>query len=69
MFNPYNIVLGLLFSTIGGLGITYGWKQSAMKCLGIGVVLSIIPFFFESPWWHLVIGTILTVLLWKNRED
>lgn len=61
--NPYNILAGFVFGTIGWGAFMYGRKLERWQPRLIGVGLMIYPYFFNNGWSLWGIGVGLLVLL------
>lgn len=46
--HPWALFSGLLIGTVGFAVFMYGKKQANPRCLGIGVALSVFPYFVSS---------------------
>lgn len=69
VFQPYNLLAGLIFGLIGWGALRYGKAMGFWKPAAIGVVLMAYPYFFSNPWLLWGVGVGLLVLLWFNRGD
>lgn len=69
MFQPYNLLAGFIFGTIGWGALRYGRSLELWKPCVIGVVLMVYPYFFSNPWllWGTGIG--LLILLWFHHDE
>jgi hypothetical protein len=61
--NTANILAWVIFGSIGTAAFIYGWKQRSLKPLGIGVLLSVYPYFVQNPIALYAIGVVLTLAL------
>ena len=63
MFNPYNLLAGFIFGTIGFGAWRYGRTLERWKPVAIGIALMIYPYFFSNPWalWGIGVGLIVTL--------
>ncbi|MFT3992194.1 MAG: hypothetical protein QM680_12370 [Luteolibacter sp.] len=68
-FNPYNILAGLVFGTIGMASVSYGKKLDLWKPVVIGILLMGYPYFVENVWLMWGIGAGLLVLLWFHHDE
>lgn len=68
-FNPYNILAGLVFGTIGLGAVRYGKQLELWKPAVIGVALMVYPYFFDNPWLLWGIGIGLLVVLWFHHDE
>ncbi len=68
-FNPYNILAGLIFGTLGWGAFIYGRKLDLWKPRVIGVALMVYPYFFSNSWllWGTGIGLLVT--LWFHHDE
>ncbi len=57
-----------IFSGIGFVAFVYGKKNTLVRAMLLGVVLSIYPYFISSTLWIYIIGTALTVALFVWRD-
>ncbi len=48
MFSPGLLISGLIIGTIGFAVFLYGKKTENFKCLGVGLVLCVYPYFVSS---------------------
>jgi len=62
--NPYNLLAGLIFGTIGLGAFSYGKKLELWQPRAIGVALMVYPYFVSIDWLLWGIGSGLLVLLW-----
>lgn len=56
------IMLALLFGTIGMGMFMYGKKTQHLICLGAGCVLMVFPYFVHNVWLLLLIGSMVTAV-------
>ncbi|MFT4177000.1 MAG: hypothetical protein QM627_10130 [Luteolibacter sp.] len=68
-FNPYNLLAGLVFGTIGLASVNYGRKLDLWKPVGIGLLLIAYPYFVSNVWLMWGIGVGLLVLLWFHHDE
>jgi hypothetical protein len=61
--NPYNILAGFIFSTIGFGAFSYGRKLDLWQPRLIGLGLMLYPYFIPNAWLLWGIGVGLLVLL------
>jgi hypothetical protein len=68
-FDPYNILAGLIFGTLGLGAFSYGKKLERWQPVAIGLALMLYPYFFSNVWlvWGLGLG--LLVLLWFYHDE
>lgn len=60
--NTSQLLLGVLFSSIGLGYFIYGKKQKVIVPFFCGLVLMVFPYFIESTGWLLGIGGVLSVI-------
>ncbi len=67
--DPYSILGGFIFSTIGMGAFAYGSKLDLRQPRAIGLVLLIYPYFTSNTWllWGLGVG--LLILLWFYHHE
>lgn len=67
--DPYSILAGFIFSTIGMGAFAYGRKLDLWQPRAIGLVLLIYPYFISNAWllWGLGVG--LLILLWFYHHE
>jgi hypothetical protein len=68
-FNPYNLLAGFIFGTLGWGAFAYGRRLELAKPMGIGVALMVYPYFISNPWLLWGTGVCLLAALWKFRHD
>jgi hypothetical protein len=68
-FNPYSILAGLLFSTIGIGAFSYGKKLDLWQPRVIGLGLMVYPYFIYNKWLLWGIGCGLSVMLWFYHDE
>lgn len=56
------LVVGLIFSSVGFIFLSYGRKQGRLNLIVFGVALMLYPYFVESTTTSLVLGVALSVL-------
>jgi hypothetical protein len=59
-----SLLLGVLFSAIGGGYFLYGRKQAKPLTLIVGLLLCVYPYFVSSRWMLFLVGVGLTLLPW-----
>lgn len=64
----FNLVLGLLFSSIGFVGFIYGKRMSLLKPAMIGIALMAYPYFIENTVVLCALGLFGTAALFLFRE-
>jgi hypothetical protein len=67
--NPYSILAGIVFSTIGIGAFSYGKKLDLWQPRVIGLGLMIYPYFISNLWFLWGIGCALLVLLWFYHHE
>lgn len=68
-FNPYNLLAGLIFGTIGWGAFMYGKRLDLPKMMGLGVVMMVYPYFITNPWLLWGCGVLLLVACWRYRHE
>ena len=68
-FDPYNILAGFIFGTLGFGAVTYGKKLELWQPVAIGVALIVYPYLVSNIWLLWGIGTGLLVLLWFYHDE
>ncbi|MGA0899720.1 MAG: amino acid transport protein [Luteolibacter sp.] len=68
-FNPYNLLAGLIFGTIGWGAFIYGRRLELDKPKFIGVALIIYPYLISHHILVWVLGVALVGLIWVYRHD
>ena len=63
-FNPYNLLAGLIFGTIGWGAWSYGKRLELWQPRAIGVGLMVYPYLISNEWLLWGVGVGLLVLLW-----
>ncbi len=66
---PYNILAGFIFGTIGWGSFIYGRRLDLWQPKAIGLALMIYPYFFANAWllWGLGVGLLVT--LWFHHDQ
>ncbi len=67
--DPYNLLAGLIFGTIGLGAFSYGRKLELWQPRAIGAALMAYPYFVSNSWLLWSIGTGLIVLLWFYHHE
>ena len=68
-FNPYNLLAGLIFGTLGWGAFRYGRALDRWKPRVIGVALMIYPYLFTNAWLLWGAGVGLLVTLWFHHDE
>ena len=68
-FNPYNLLAGLIFGTIGWGAFSYGKKLDLWQPRAIGVALMVYPYLICNAWLLWGVGVGLMVLLWFYHSE
>ncbi len=68
-FNPYNLLAGFVFGTIGLGAFSFGKKLERTKPMMIGVALMVYPYLFSNPWLLWGTGLALLVALWFHHDS
>lgn len=63
-FDPAYLFWSFVFSVVGIAYFRYGKKQAEIPMIIAGVVLMIYPYFFDSFWWVLGLGTVISAAPW-----
>ena len=63
-----NLFAGLVFSSIGFVGLVYGKKMSLWKPMFIGIALMAYPYFIENTLVVCALGMVGTVALFVWRD-
>ncbi len=66
--DPYNILAGFIFGTIGLGAFRYGKTLERWKPQVIGVALMVYPYLFSNLWLMWGIGVALLVTLWFHHD-
>ena len=67
--NPYNLLAGLVFGTIGLASYRYGKTLELWQPRAIGVALMVYPYFIGNKWLLWLIGVALLVVLWFYHHE
>lgn len=67
--NPFSILAGLIFSTLGLGAFSYGKKLDLWQPRVIGLALLVYPYFTSNEWLLWGIGVGLLVLLWFYHHE
>ena len=62
-FDPYNIWLSLMFSLVGFVAWRYGKNSQSGRHMVLGAALMFFGYFVSQTWMMLLVGAILTALL------
>ena len=68
-FNPYNILAGIVFGTIGWGAFSYGKRLDLWQPRVIGLGLMVYPYLFSNAWLLWGVGVGLMVLLWFYHSE
>ena len=68
-FNPYNLLAGFIFGTIGWGSFSYGKRLELWQPRAIGLALLIYPYFITNDWLLWGAGVGLLVLLWFYHHE
>jgi hypothetical protein len=68
-FNPYNILAGLIFGTVGWGAFSYGKRLDLWQPRAIGVAMMVYPYLFSNAWLLWGVGVGLMVLLWFYHHE
>ncbi len=68
-FNPYNILAGFVFGTIGWGAFSYGRKLELWQPRAIGLTLMLYPYFIGNAVLLWIVGPALLVLLWFYHHE
>ena len=66
--DPYPLLAGLIFGTIGWSSFSYGRKLELWKPKAIGVALMVYPYVLSQTWLVWGFGVALLVLLWFHHD-
>jgi hypothetical protein len=69
MFEPYNLLAGFVFGTIGWGAFRYGATLELWKPRAIGVVLMGYPYLVYNRWLLWGIGAGLLIVLWFHHDE
>jgi hypothetical protein len=67
--DPYNLLAGFIFGTLGWGSFSYGRKLDLWKPRAIGLALMIYPYFITNNWLLWGAGVGLLVLLWFHHDE
>jgi predicted phage tail protein len=65
--SPANILVVVLFSLVGLAAFRYGRKNGETSPLVLGVLLMVYGYFTPNVWLSLLVGGLLTALLFYRR--
>jgi len=68
-FNPYNLLAGLIFGTLGLGAFSYGKKLDLWQPRVIGVGLMVYPYLISNAWLLWGVGIGLLGLLWFYHDE
>ncbi len=67
--DPYNLLAGFIFGTIGWGAFSYGRKLDLWQPKLIGVSLMVYPYLFTNAWLLWGIGISLLITLWFYHDQ
>jgi hypothetical protein len=67
--DPYNILAGFIFGTLGWGAFMYGKRLELWQPRAIGLALMLYPYFFSNAWLLWGVGVGLLVLLWFYHHE
>lgn len=67
--DPYNLLAGFIFGTLGWGSFSYGRRLDLWKPRAIGLALMIYPYFITNNWLLWGAGVGLLVLLWFHHDE
>jgi len=67
-FDPYNILAGFIFGTLGWGAFSYGRSLDRWKPRVIGLALMVYPYLFTNAWLLWATGVGLLVTLWFHHD-
>jgi hypothetical protein len=65
--SPANIFVVVMFSIVGLAAFRYGKKNSETRPLVLGVLLMVYGYFVSNAWLSLLVGGVLTALIFYSR--
>jgi hypothetical protein len=68
-FNPYTLLAGFVFGTIGWGAYRYGKSLDRWQPRVIGAALMAYPYFFDNAWFLWGCGIGLLILLWFYHDE
>lgn len=68
-FNPYNLLAGFVFGTIGWGACSYGKRLELWQPRVIGFALMLYPYFIFNAYLLWIIGVGLLVTLWFYHHE
>ena len=68
-FDPYNLLAGFIFGTIGWGAFAYGRRLDLWQPRVIGITLMAYPYLIHHSWLLWGIGVGLLVLLWRFHYE
>jgi len=66
MPDPSTLFVIIVFSAVGLAGFRHGKRERNMTCLLLGVVLMVYPYFVEGLVLNLLVGAVLSALVWRT---
>lgn len=67
--DPYNLLAGFIFGTLGWGAFSYGRRLELWKPRAIGLALMAYPYFITVNWLLWGTGVGLLVLLWFHHDE
>lgn len=68
-FNPYNLIAGFVFGTIGWGAFVYGKRLDLWQPRAIGVALMVYPYLIGHHIMIWAVGAALLGLLWRFHHE
>ena len=59
MDSSTQLIMGVLFGSVGFGFLTYSWRQKAVVPLLVGVAISVIPYLIPNVWVLVAVGIVL----------
>lgn len=67
--DPYNLLAGFIFGTLGWGAFSYGRRLELWKPRAIGIGLMVYPYLITNNWLLWGTGVGLLVLLWFHHDE